>query len=57
MTIGDFTMGHFGLGGKNAIVTGGNTGLGQVLDFGRPQGDLLRGDATHTNPAGRWIQA
>jgi len=31
MTIGDFAMTYFGLEGKNAIVTGGNTGLGQAL--------------------------
>jgi NAD(P)-dependent dehydrogenase (short-subunit alcohol dehydrogenase family) len=31
MTITDFDMGYFGLGGKNAIVTGGNTGLGQAF--------------------------
>ena len=29
MTITDFAMSWFDLGGKNAIVTGGNTGLGQ----------------------------
>src|SRR4051812_423521 len=31
MTISDFAMSYFGLGGKNAIVTGGNTGLGQAF--------------------------
>ncbi|MEY2400924.1 MAG: hypothetical protein QOJ08_1035 [Ilumatobacteraceae bacterium] len=31
MTITDFEMGYFGLGGKSAIVTGGNTGLGQAF--------------------------
>ena len=31
MTITDFEMGYFGLGGKNAIVTGGKTGLGQAF--------------------------
>ena len=31
MTINDFRMGYFGLGGKNAIVTGGNSGLGQAF--------------------------
>ncbi len=31
MTINDFAMGYFGLGGKNAIVTGGNSGLGQAF--------------------------
>lgn len=31
MTIRDFSMDLFGLGGKNAIVTGGNTGLGQAF--------------------------
>ena len=31
MTITDFEMGYFGLSGKSAIVTGGNTGLGQAF--------------------------
>ena len=31
MTINDFAMGYFGLEGKNAIVTGGNSGLGQAF--------------------------
>jgi NAD(P)-dependent dehydrogenase (short-subunit alcohol dehydrogenase family) len=31
MTITDFAMDYFGLRGKNAIVTGGNTGLGQAF--------------------------
>ena len=31
MEITDFAMDYFGLGGKNAIVTGGNTGLGQAF--------------------------
>jgi NAD(P)-dependent dehydrogenase (short-subunit alcohol dehydrogenase family) len=31
MQITDFAMDWFGLGGKNAIVTGGNTGLGQAF--------------------------
>jgi len=31
MTIGDFALTYFGLDGKNAIVTGGNTGLGQAF--------------------------
>ena len=31
MEITDFSMELFGLGGKNAIVTGGNTGLGQAF--------------------------
>jgi NAD(P)-dependent dehydrogenase (short-subunit alcohol dehydrogenase family) len=31
MTISDFEMGYFGLGGKCAIVTGGNSGLGQAF--------------------------
>jgi NAD(P)-dependent dehydrogenase (short-subunit alcohol dehydrogenase family) len=29
--IGDFAMDHFSLAGRNAIVTGGNTGLGQAF--------------------------
>jgi NAD(P)-dependent dehydrogenase (short-subunit alcohol dehydrogenase family) len=31
MSITDFEMGWFGLAGRNAIVTGGNTGLGQAF--------------------------
>ena len=31
MAITDFAMSHFSLAGKNAIVTGGNTGLGQAF--------------------------
>ena len=31
MTINDFAIGYFGLKGKNAIVTGGNSGLGQAF--------------------------
>jgi len=31
MTINDFTMDFFSLKGKNAIITGGNTGLGQAF--------------------------
>ena len=31
MTISDFAMDYFSLAGKNAIVTGGNTGLGQAF--------------------------
>jgi NAD(P)-dependent dehydrogenase (short-subunit alcohol dehydrogenase family) len=38
MTIRDFEMGHFGLGGKNAIVTGGNTGLGQAFALALAKG-------------------
>ncbi len=33
MTITDFTMGWFDLSGRNAIVTGGNTGLGQAFSL------------------------
>jgi NAD(P)-dependent dehydrogenase (short-subunit alcohol dehydrogenase family) len=33
MTITDFAMDFFGLQGKNAIVTGGNTGLGQAFSL------------------------
>ena len=31
MNVTDFTMGFFSLEGKNAIVTGGNSGLGQAF--------------------------
>ena len=31
MEIGDFALDHFSLAGKNAIVTGGNTGLGRAF--------------------------
>ena len=33
MHISDFKMDAFSLGGKNAIVTGGNTGLGQAFSL------------------------
>ena len=38
MTIRDFAMDQFGLGGKNAIVTGGNTGLGQAFTLALAKG-------------------
>jgi NAD(P)-dependent dehydrogenase (short-subunit alcohol dehydrogenase family) len=38
MAITDFAMGYFGLGGKNAIVTGGNTGLGQAFTLALAKG-------------------
>jgi NAD(P)-dependent dehydrogenase (short-subunit alcohol dehydrogenase family) len=38
MTITDFEMGYFGLRGKNAIVTGGNTGLGQAFTVALAKG-------------------
>ena len=38
MTINDFSLGHFGLSGKNAIVTGGNTGLGQAFALALAKG-------------------
>jgi NAD(P)-dependent dehydrogenase (short-subunit alcohol dehydrogenase family) len=38
MTINDFAMDHFSLRGKNAIVTGGNTGLGQAFTLALAQG-------------------
>jgi NAD(P)-dependent dehydrogenase (short-subunit alcohol dehydrogenase family) len=38
MTINDFAMDLFGLGGKNAIVTGGNTGLGQAFTLALAKG-------------------
>jgi NAD(P)-dependent dehydrogenase (short-subunit alcohol dehydrogenase family) len=38
MTITDFAMSYFGLGGKNAIVTGGNTGLGQAFTLALAKG-------------------
>ncbi len=38
MTINDFSMGSFGLAGKNAIVTGGNTGLGQAFALALAKG-------------------
>ena len=33
MNITDFQMDYFSLKGKNAIVTGGNTGLGQAFSL------------------------
>ena len=38
MTINEFEMGYFGLGGKNAIVTGGNSGLGQAFTLALAKG-------------------
>jgi NAD(P)-dependent dehydrogenase (short-subunit alcohol dehydrogenase family) len=38
MTITDFSMGWFSLAGKNAIVTGGNTGLGQSFTVALAKG-------------------
>lgn len=38
MTITNFAMDYFGLGGKNAIVTGGNTGLGQAFALALAKG-------------------
>ena len=38
MTITDFEMSYFGLGGKSAIVTGGNTGLGQAFTLALAKG-------------------
>lgn len=38
MEITDFAMEYFGLAGKNAIVTGGNTGLGQAFSLALAKG-------------------
>jgi NAD(P)-dependent dehydrogenase (short-subunit alcohol dehydrogenase family) len=38
MTITDFRLEWFGLGGKNAVVTGGNTGLGQAFTLALAEG-------------------
>ena len=38
MTIADFAMDYFGLGGRNAIVTGGNSGLGQAFTLALAKG-------------------
>jgi NAD(P)-dependent dehydrogenase (short-subunit alcohol dehydrogenase family) len=38
MEISEFEMTFFGLGGKNAIVTGGNTGLGQAFTLALAKG-------------------
>ncbi len=38
MDIRDFTTDHFSLEGKNAIVTGGNTGLGQAFALALAKG-------------------
>ena len=38
MTIKDFAMNYFDLAGKNAIVTGGNTGLGQAFTLALAKG-------------------
>lgn len=58
MTITDFAMGYFGLAGKNAIVTGGNTGLGQAFTIALAKGGAnvfvpsLRDDATTDDKSG-----
>jgi NAD(P)-dependent dehydrogenase (short-subunit alcohol dehydrogenase family) len=38
MEITDFALDFFGLGGRNAIVTGGNTGLGQAFSLALAKG-------------------
>ena len=38
MTINDFGLGYFSLSGRNAIVTGGNTGLGQAFALALAKG-------------------
>ena len=38
MTINDFALDHFSLAGKNAMVTGGNTGLGQAFTLALAKG-------------------
>lgn len=38
MTITDFAMSWFGLAGRNAVVTGGNTGLGQAFTLALAKG-------------------
>jgi NAD(P)-dependent dehydrogenase (short-subunit alcohol dehydrogenase family) len=38
MTINDFAMDYFSLAGKNAIVTGGNSGLGQAFSLALAKG-------------------
>src|SRR4051794_388532 len=38
MTISDFAMSYFALDGKNAIVTGGNSGLGQAFTLALAKG-------------------
>ncbi len=38
MTTSDFSLDYFGLGGKNAMVTGGNTGLGQAFALALAKG-------------------
>ncbi len=38
MELTDFTMGFFSLAGKNAVVTGGNTGLGQAFSVALAKG-------------------
>ena len=38
MTISDFAMDYFSLAGRNAIVTGGNTGLGQAFTLALAKG-------------------
>ena len=38
MDISDFAMSHFSLAGKHAIVTGGNTGLGQAFSVALAKG-------------------
>ena len=47
MEITDFKMDYFSLKGKNAIVTGGNTGLGQAFTLALAKGGRERTDAEH----------
>jgi NAD(P)-dependent dehydrogenase (short-subunit alcohol dehydrogenase family) len=58
--ITDFAMDLFGLRGKNAIVTGGNTGLGQAFSHGSGAGganvfvpSLADDDGTTRSPSSR----
>lgn len=39
MELTDFNMGFFSLAGKNAVVTGGNSGLGQALSVAWQKGE------------------
>ena len=47
MDVAEFAMSFFSLEGENAIVTGGNTGLGRAFALAPGQGQRRRARAQH----------